>query len=133
MLTPKALANFQPRVGASATTLGPLQYNGITLKGFANYRTLSGFHCSSNRDPGLSLRSNPGLKLANAFGVSQTGPVRITVLKPKSDLSTINKVHERRQSSSCTESCRYVVPESIGEQLMKAACRPCPAVEKSRL
>jgi len=24
-------------------------------------------------DPGLSLRSNPGLKLANAFGVSKLG------------------------------------------------------------
>jgi hypothetical protein len=26
--------------------------------------------------PGLSLRANPGLKLANAFGV-QTGPARL--------------------------------------------------------
>ena len=42
----------------------------LTLKGFANRRTLSGFNNKFfNRFPGLSLRSNPGLKFANAFGV----------------------------------------------------------------
>jgi len=30
--------------------------------------------CFLNDDPGLSLRSNPGLKLANAFGVLQSEP-----------------------------------------------------------
>ena len=38
-------------------------------KGFANWRTLSGFDRFAFAIPGLSLRSNPGLKLANAFGV----------------------------------------------------------------
>jgi hypothetical protein len=41
----------------------------VTLKGFANCRTLSGFMALLIVNPGLSLRSNPGLKLANAFGV----------------------------------------------------------------
>ena len=41
----------------------------LTLKGLAHRRTLSGFKFISIRYPGLSLRSNPGLKLANAFGV----------------------------------------------------------------
>jgi hypothetical protein len=41
-----------------------------TLKGFGKWRTLSGFLAFFlNLFPGLSLRSNPGLKLANAFGV----------------------------------------------------------------
>jgi hypothetical protein len=40
-----------------------------TLKGFVGRRTLTGFaHCSIAY-PGFSLRSNPGLELANAFGV----------------------------------------------------------------
>jgi hypothetical protein len=40
-----------------------------TLKGFGNWQTLSGFRASLVQFPGLSLRSNPGLRLANAFGV----------------------------------------------------------------
>src|SRR5215213_6706907 len=38
-------------------------------KGFR--RTLSGLNIVRISDPGFSLRSNPGLKLANAFGVFQ--------------------------------------------------------------
>jgi hypothetical protein len=42
-----------------------------TLKGFTAGETLSGFNrFFIYRFPGLSLRSNPGLKLANAFGVN---------------------------------------------------------------
>jgi len=40
-----------------------------TLKGFAAQLTLSGIIRICIMYPGLSLRSNPGLKLANAFGV----------------------------------------------------------------
>jgi len=41
-----------------------------TLKAFANCRTLSGFdRLFDYVNPRLSLRSNLGLKLANAFGV----------------------------------------------------------------
>jgi len=40
-----------------------------TLKGFGDWRTLSGSRLFDVLIPGLSLRSNPGLKLANAFGV----------------------------------------------------------------
>ena len=49
--------------------ISTLKYN-LTLKGFANRRTLSGFsRLIVFMNPGFSLRSNPGLKLANAFGV----------------------------------------------------------------
>jgi hypothetical protein len=43
----------------------------LTLKGFAARGTLAGFLLASAYfdNPGLSLHSNPGLKLANAFGV----------------------------------------------------------------
>ena len=40
-----------------------------TRKGFTNFRTLSGFIALLIVNPGFLLRSNPGLKLANAFGV----------------------------------------------------------------
>ncbi|HKS09072.1 MAG TPA: hypothetical protein VJS13_05950 [Pyrinomonadaceae bacterium] len=40
-----------------------------TLKGLASWRTLSGFNDYFYDLPRLSLRSNLGLKLANAFGV----------------------------------------------------------------
>jgi len=35
---------------------------------------------SKNNVPGLSLRSNPGLKLANAFGVTETEPGLVRVV-----------------------------------------------------
>src|SRR5688500_5042284 len=44
-----------------------------TLKGLGRWRTLSGFNdYFCDPIPRLSLRSNLGLKLANAFGVFQT-------------------------------------------------------------
>jgi hypothetical protein len=52
-----------------------------TLKGFVGRRTLSGFNPKfSTLYPGLSLRSNPGLELANAFGVlsQRFGALRAT-------------------------------------------------------
>ena len=55
-----------------------------TLKGFGKRGTLSGFYsilCLVI--PGLSLRSNPGLKLANAFGVLK--------LSQKSYLSAVSR------------------------------------------
>ncbi len=55
-----------------ARTLGSSSKSVTTLKGFANRRTLSGFIGPFASSPGLSLRSNPGLKLANAFGVRRT-------------------------------------------------------------
>jgi hypothetical protein len=82
MKTPKALAISSqrkerrrrwptPAQGWSiATTLGTYLHLQPTLKGFANCLTLSGFRrFFFGLIPGLSLRSNPGLKLANAFGV----------------------------------------------------------------
>jgi|GEM_PF-6164212 len=41
-----------------------------TLKGFDNWRTLSGFERLYVRGPRVLEDSNPKLKLANAFGVS---------------------------------------------------------------
>src|ERR1043165_4568519 len=66
--TPKAFANLSPRFeqrenpGLSINICS-------TLKGFALPQTLSGLNRFLNAIPGLSLRSNPGLKLANGFGV----------------------------------------------------------------
>jgi hypothetical protein len=69
-LTPKALANFSPGLEQSDNP-GITIYKSVgTLKGFANRQTLSGFHGILNVYPGLSLCSNPGLKLTNAFGVN---------------------------------------------------------------
>jgi hypothetical protein len=42
-----------------------------TLKGFANCGTLSGFNEIFCCIPRVLASSNPGLKLANAFGVMQ--------------------------------------------------------------
>ena len=80
-LTPKAFANSSPAVGAQrATTLGSRQHDRPTLKALGVCRnnpfkgsplrqTLSAFITCLFASPGLSLRSNPGLELANAFGV----------------------------------------------------------------
>ena len=56
---------------SAATTLG-MNHKSTksTLKGFGGWRTLSGFNQSFvSLNPGFSLRSNPGLRLANALGV----------------------------------------------------------------
>ena len=66
MNTPKAFANFSPRF-EHARTLG----HNSNPEGFDVGQTV--FQSSIViylLIPGLSLRSNPGLKLANAFGVS---------------------------------------------------------------
>jgi|GEM_PF-6164208 len=41
----------------------------LALKGFANLQTLSGFNAILEFVPRVLEDSNPGLKLANAFGV----------------------------------------------------------------
>jgi hypothetical protein len=70
-LTPKALANVSPGLKRSDNPGIRIHKKGQTLKGFANCRTLSGLNRSlCVAYPGFSLRSNPGLKLANAFGVT---------------------------------------------------------------
>jgi hypothetical protein len=68
--TPKALANFSPELKRSDNSgFGPSNTY-PTLKGFAARRTPSGLTAVFIHSiPELSLRSNPGLKLANAFGV----------------------------------------------------------------
>ena len=68
--TPKAFANVSPGL-ERATTLGyTLKKKRSTLKGFVADQTLSGFRENCKKHPqGCSLRSNPGLELANAFGV----------------------------------------------------------------
>jgi hypothetical protein len=70
MNTPKALANFSPGFEHRENPGGNNSNGDQTLKGFIPRRTLSGFKRFLLMEiPGLSLRSNPGLKLANAFGV----------------------------------------------------------------
>jgi len=66
--TPKALANFSPGFEL-ARTLGSEIRDGLTLQGFVPEETLSGLSALLCSVPGLSRCSNPGLKLANAFGV----------------------------------------------------------------
>ena len=68
--TPKALANFSPGFECSENPGSSNQNQYKTLKGFDGRRTLSGFNSNRMSNPGLSLRSNPGLKIANAFGVN---------------------------------------------------------------
>jgi hypothetical protein len=52
------------------SSLGHCSVLQTTLTGFITGRTLSGFAITFFAIPGLSLRSNAGLRLANAFGVS---------------------------------------------------------------
>src|ERR1051325_2153612 len=87
ILNAAGVGQFQPGVGAPATTPGTTQDKRTTLKGFAARGTLSGFDglilchpqgCRCAPNPGLKLAhafgvKNPGLKLANAFGVKNPG------------------------------------------------------------
>jgi hypothetical protein len=68
--TPKALANFSPGLEL-ATTLG-LQVNSSIkpCKGSAIGERFQRFALISNWVPRVVASSNPGLKLANAFGVN---------------------------------------------------------------
>jgi hypothetical protein len=69
IVTPKALANSSPRLERS-DNLGyakeiPFNPEGVNVAGI----TLSALIHICGSVPGLSRRSNPGLTLANAFGV----------------------------------------------------------------
>ena len=74
--TPKAFANFSPGLersdnpGTDTTSLNPERVRpaGEPFQGLMHFRFAY---------PGLSLRSNPGLKLANAFSVLRRS-VRLT-------------------------------------------------------
>jgi hypothetical protein len=68
-LTPKALANFSPGFELSENPGLTIKRAIQNLKGFGSWRTLSGLSRDKLTAPGLSLRANLGLKLANAFGV----------------------------------------------------------------
>jgi len=67
-ITPKALANLSPGF-EEREPWGRKQKYLLTLKGFANRLTLSGLFVCLCWDPRVVASSNPGLKLANAFGV----------------------------------------------------------------
>jgi len=70
-LTPKAFANSSPGLERIDNPGITKEKCAQTLKGFANCRTLSGLIAKCREyNPRFSLRSNPGLKLANAFGVN---------------------------------------------------------------
>jgi hypothetical protein len=68
-LTPKALANFSPWLERRDNHGITIHKDDGTLKGFGSGEPFQGLILNSDLFPGLSLRSNPGLKLANAFGV----------------------------------------------------------------
>src|SRR6185503_16890578 len=70
--TPKALANLSPGLERSDNP-GNDRNKRINAESVRHAGiTLSGFHKMFCGTPGLSLRSNPGLKLANVFGVFST-------------------------------------------------------------
>ncbi|HKS10229.1 MAG TPA: hypothetical protein VJS13_11825, partial [Pyrinomonadaceae bacterium] len=81
-ITPKALANFSPRLEL-ATTLGKLftfPINPERVYDVANpFRVDFPFLICSQ---GSRERSNPGLKLANAFGVAAPNPTTAPVSNP---------------------------------------------------
>jgi hypothetical protein len=72
-LTPKAFANFSPGLERSdnpGKKLNNNRFNPERVRRERNpFRVQSIFLYAY---PGFSLRSNPGLKLANAFGVNQS-------------------------------------------------------------
>jgi hypothetical protein len=68
--TPKALANFSLGLERSDNPRITLK-KCIYPERVSSQRTLSGFMKMFDGYPGFSLHSNPGLKLANAFGVLQ--------------------------------------------------------------
>jgi len=78
-ITPKAFANFSPGFKRSENpgeTTQEIKLN--PEKGSPTTEPFQGINLNSKSFPGFSLRSNPGLKLANAFGVfikSQTDAV----------------------------------------------------------
>src|SRR5689334_24878310 len=67
-ITPKAFANFSPGLERSDNPGYGIRVQ-INPEGVRRKPTLSGLNAFLFLDPGFSLRSNPGLKLANAFGV----------------------------------------------------------------
>jgi hypothetical protein len=69
MNTPKAFANSSPGFEHRENPGTAFENPDQTLKGLGGWRTLQGSMTIDVLIPGLSLRSNPGLKLANAFGV----------------------------------------------------------------
>jgi hypothetical protein len=70
MNTPKAFAIPSPGVRASREPWGIILNCDETLKGLDGWRTLSGFHdYLMFGSQGCRGRSNPGLGIANAFGV----------------------------------------------------------------
>src|ERR1051325_7329421 len=74
ILNAAGVGQFQPGVGAPATTPGTTQDKRKTMKGFAARGTLSGFDGLILCHPqGCRCAPNPGLKLANAFGVKNPG------------------------------------------------------------
>ncbi|HSE19247.1 MAG TPA: hypothetical protein VLB46_19450, partial [Pyrinomonadaceae bacterium] len=69
-LTPKALANFSPGLERSdnpGSTDQNKDKNPVRVRQSRNPFRVQNLFCFAF--PGFSLRSNPGLKLANAFGV----------------------------------------------------------------
>ena len=67
ILTPKALANFSPAVRAQREPWDSNKQSLETLKGFAIDEPLQGLKASFVMEP--RVLANPGLTLANAFGV----------------------------------------------------------------
>ena len=79
MNTPKALANFSPGFEHRENPGNKFSNRHQTLKGLDGWQTLSGLNDYLISDPRVvAERSNPGLKLANAFGVILGAPYIIS-------------------------------------------------------
>ena len=79
-----------------------------TLKGLFSCRTLSGFKITCDLIPRLSLRSNLGLRLANAFGVFQTSEyLNLTGCIRKTLRGGIRKFSASGRNSTLNVSLRH--------------------------
>ena len=73
--TPKAFANFSPGLERLRQPWVWKIEIVLTLKGLPGVKPFQGLTILFVMHPGFSLRSNPGLKLGNTFGVKEPTPL----------------------------------------------------------
>ncbi len=73
MNTPKAFANFSPGFEHRENPGNVISTDDETLKRFVERGTLSGLSATFKTVPGLSLRSNPGLKISERLRRTVSG------------------------------------------------------------
>jgi len=111
-----------------------------TLKGFRGGRTLSGFpRCGVINSQGSRFRSNPGLKLANAFGVmdgpynyvpllvkpvlrSRTFPCSLTLFFTL--VRSLARSHVDSRTSGVRDLARYAPRQRLGRRTPESHSKP---------